>query len=78
MFFSNNFISRKTVFLWLILISTTVLSTELVQRSSKAEREKVALNVVYPFDQVRIYKAAELRGAVNIKHEMNKPLEKGL
>ncbi len=55
MFFSNNFISRKTVFLWLILISTTVLSTELVQRSSKAEREKVALNVVYPFDQIGIY-----------------------
>ncbi len=78
MFFSNDFISCKTVFLWLILIFTIVLSTELVQRSSKAERKKVALNIVYPFDQVRIYKAAELRGAVNIKHEMKKPLEKGL
>ena len=75
MFFSNDFISCKTVFLWLILIFTIVLSTELVQRSGKAEREKVALNVV---DPIRIYKAAELRGAVNIKHEMKKPLEKGL
>lgn len=49
MFFSNNVISRKMVFLWLILISTTVISSELVQRNSKAEREKAAQQVTQQF-----------------------------
>lgn len=49
MIFSSNFISRKIVFLWLALISTTVLSSELVQRNSKDEREKAAQQVKQQF-----------------------------
>jgi cytochrome c553 len=49
MFFSNNFISHKMVFLWLVLISTTVVSGELVQRNNKAEREKAAQQVTQQF-----------------------------
>lgn len=84
-FFSNNFISHKIVFLWLILIPTTVLATELVQRSSKAEREKAMLGVMYSFGQAS-YKTGELGGAVdiktdiqaNIKLKMTKSLAEGL
>jgi len=73
MFFSNNFISRKMVFLWFVLVSTTVLSNELVQRSNKVERERVALNAAYLFDQARNYNAGELR-AVGVKKSMLTPL----
>lgn len=49
MFYTNNFINRKIVFLWLILISTTVISGELTQRNSIAEREKAAQQVTQQF-----------------------------
>lgn len=49
MFCSNSFISRKVVFIWLILISTTVLSSELIQRDSDVQREKAAQKVTQQF-----------------------------
>ncbi|PCJ85521.1 MAG: hypothetical protein COA54_10950 [Thiotrichaceae bacterium] len=51
MFFSNNFISHKLVFLWLILISSTVLSSELIQHSTHSERTKAAKEVTQQFTQ---------------------------
>lgn len=49
MFYSNNFISQKIVFIWLILISTTVLSNELIQRDNDADREAAAQRVTQQF-----------------------------
>jgi len=49
MFFTNKFISRKLVFIWLALISTTVVSGELIQRNSDAERIKAAKQVSQQF-----------------------------
>lgn len=49
MFYSNNFISRKIVFIWLILISSTVLSSELAQRDNDAQRQKAAQQVTQQF-----------------------------
>ena len=45
MLFTNNFISHKLVIIWLALISTTVLSSELAQRDSHADRHHAAEQV---------------------------------
>ncbi len=49
MFYSYNFISRKMIFIWLILLSSTVLSAELVQKNDNAQREKAAQQVTQQF-----------------------------
>ena len=45
MFFTNNFISNKLVIFWLALFSTTVVSGELAQHDSYADRTKAAKHV---------------------------------
>ena len=49
MFYSYNFISRKIIFIWLILVSSTVLSGELVQKNDSAQREMAAQQVTQQF-----------------------------
>lgn len=49
MFYSYNFISRKMIFIWLILVSSTVLSSELAQKDDNAQREKAARQVTLQF-----------------------------
>jgi hypothetical protein len=49
MFFTNNFIRRKLVFIWLVLISTTVLSSEQGQHDNVAERTQAAKRVTQQF-----------------------------
>lgn len=49
MFYSYSFISRKIISIWLILVSSTVLSSELVQRDSAEQREKAAQQVTQQF-----------------------------
>jgi len=49
MFFTHSFISRKLVILWLTLLSGTVLSSELAQRDSNAERTQAAQQVSQQF-----------------------------
>lgn len=49
MFNSNSAISSKLIFLWFLLVSTTVLASELVQRVDISEREKAAQEVTQQF-----------------------------
>ncbi|HHJ34947.1 MAG TPA: DUF3365 domain-containing protein [Gammaproteobacteria bacterium] len=49
MFFSNSYLTRKMVFIWLLLLSTTVLSNELLQHSSDSQRQKAAQQVTQQF-----------------------------
>ena len=49
MFFTNKFISRKLVMIWLALISTTVLSSELVHRGDNTNLRD-AISIKQPMD----------------------------
>lgn len=49
MFYSYKYISRKIIFIWLILVSSTVISSELVQKNDNAQREKAAQQVTQQF-----------------------------
>ena len=51
MIYSYNFISRKMIFIWLLLVSSTVLSGELAQKNGSAQREKAAQQVAQQFVQ---------------------------
>lgn len=68
MLYTNSFISRKLVLFWLILISTTVLSNELVQRNSDVEREKAAKQVAQQFMQ-------ELGGHLKKEMQIHDPVD---
>ena len=48
-FYSYKYISRKIIFIWLILVSSTVISSELVQKNDNAQREKAAQQVTQQF-----------------------------
>ncbi len=49
MFYSNSFISRKIVFIWLILISSTVFADQSGQSYDDVKREKAAQQVAQQF-----------------------------
>lgn len=51
MIYSYNFISHKMIFIWLLLVSSTVLSGELAQKNGSAQREKAAQQVAQQFIQ---------------------------
>jgi len=68
MFFTNAFISRKLVFIWLALISTTVLSNELIQQKIDTKRLKAA-------EQVSQQLLKELGGHLKKEMKTNGPVE---